>query len=236
MKLSRKTIEVFKYFSSLSPQILVREGNVLRARNGGKTISAKAVLEESFPQNFIIYSIPEFLKTINLFNEPDIEFNDTHLTIEEGALKVRYMYADEVLYKNAPANQDYEPANVGWSLSLDLSEDDLSNLQKAANVLSLDTISFTQDGIVLFSASNPGANNFKMGYTIAPDIKSVDRDSPDTFSINFPSESFNLFSGAYKAEFSCGTIVGEQSRTSLKLTNEEANVTVWLAATTGSIV
>lgn len=230
MKLSQKTIEVFKYFSTLSPSILVREGNVLRTRNQAKTISTKAELDESFPQEFVIYSIPEFLKTINLFNEPEIEFNDSHMIIQEGSLKVRYMYAAKELYQNAPENKDYVPSNVNWSMTINLSEEELNNIQKASNVLNLNTVSFTQDGILVYSDKNKDANNFKMNYKEFPSLLKIDTDYPKDFSINFPSVNFNLFSGEYEAEFSCS------SRTSVKLTNKEDNVVVWLAANPSSSI
>lgn len=230
MKLSQKTIEIFKYFSTLSPSILVREGNVLRTRNVSKTISTKAELTESFPKEFTLYSIPEFLKTINLFTEPDIEFLDTHMMIEEGALKVRYMYTPPELYQNAPENKDYVPTNVNWTMKLTLTEQELNNIQKSSNVLNLNTVSFTEEGILVFSDKNKDANNFKMAYQSKPELKDVSGKIPKKFSINFPSINFNLFTGEYVAEFSCS------NRTSVKLTNIQDAVTIWVAASPSSSV
>jgi hypothetical protein len=222
MKLSKKSIEVFKYFSTLSTSILVREGNVLRARNAAKTIATKAILDESFPEEFTIYSIPEFLKTVNLFNEPEIEFNGSHMVISEGQLKVRYMYADKELYKNAPNNEDFVPSDVSWGINLKLDDTELQNIQKAANVLNLNTVSFTQDGIVVYSDKNKDSNNFKMNYS--SDLVFTGGQHPEDFEINFPTTSLDVYTGKYSLEFFCS------KRTGVKLVNEDSSMTVWLAS------
>lgn len=227
MLLSQKTIEIFKYFSNISPSILVRSGNVLRARNAAKTILTKAVLEDSFPEDFVIYSIPEFLKTINLFNEPNIEFDSTHMLISEGGLKVRYMYSPIELYQNAPNDEDYNPEDINWSMKLTLEESDLANIKKASSVLNLNTISFTQDGIVVYKDKDKDSNNFKMQY---PSDVVYSGNSPEDFEINFPTESFDVYSGKYELSFFCS------KRSGVKMINEESNVTIWLASNPSSRV
>lgn len=227
MKLSSRSIEIFKYFSNLSPSILVRQGNILRARNSAKTILTKAVLEERFPEEFVIYSIPEFLKTINLFNEPSIDFNETHMLISEGGLKVRYMYSPKELYTNAPNDEDYTPTDVTWGMKLVLEESDLANIKKASGVLNLNTISFTQDGISVYQDKNKDGNDYKMEY---PDTVVYTGSAPDDFEINFPTESFDVYSGKYILEFFCS------KRSGVKMINEESNVTIWLASNPSSRV
>lgn len=227
MKLSAKTIDILKYYSTLSPSILIREGNVLRTRNQAKTIASKAILSESFPEEFVIYSIPELLKTLNLFNEPDIEFNQSHMVITEGSLKVRYMYSSTELYTNYPEDKDFVPSDVNWSMIVKLDKTELSNLQKASNVLNLNTVSFTKDGIVVYSDKNKDSNNFKMGYTVPLEFTG---DVPDLFEINFPSVNLDVYAGNYELDFFCGR------RSGVKLTNTEDAVTVWLASNPSSIV
>lgn len=227
MKLSQKTIEVFKYFSTLSPSILVREGNVLRARNGAKTIATKAVLDESFPVQFVIYSIPELLKTLSLFNEPEIEFNDTHMIITEGSLTVRYSYAAPELHTNIPSDDDYQPKDVKWELNTTLTLDELNNIQKASKILNLNTVSFTNENIVVYNDKNKDGNNFKMAYTSPLDFNG---DAPNKFEINFPTENLNVYDGNYDLSFFCS------QRTGCKLTNKEDNLTIWLASNPSSKV
>lgn len=227
MLLSQKTIEIFKYFSNLSPTILVRQGNILRARNGTKTILTKAVLDESFPEDFIIYSIPEFLKTINLFKEPNIEFNETHMLISEGGLKVRYLYSPMELYPDPPKNEDFTPSEINWGMKLTLDESDLANIKKASTVLNLNTVSFTQDGIVAYSDKNKDANNFKMDY---PNVPVYAGEHPEEFEINFTTESLDVCAGTYNFDFFCA------KRSGCKMTNSVDNLTIWLASNPSSRV
>jgi hypothetical protein len=227
MKLSKKTIDVFKYFSTISPSILVRQGNILRARNATKTIATKAILDESFPEEFIIYSIPEFLKTINLFNEPEIDFNGTHMIISEGQLKVRYKYTPPELYTNPPANEDFVATGVKWALNLKLDETELQNIQKASNVLNLNTVSFTESGIVVYNDKNKDGNNFKMEYSTP---LNYDGEHPETFQINFPTSNLDVYSGIYTFDFFC------RERSGVKLTNEDSSMTIWLASNPSTVV
>jgi hypothetical protein len=227
MILSQKTIEIFKYFSNLSPTILVRQGNILRARSVGKTILTKAVLDETFPEEFVIYSIPEFLKTINLFKEPNVEFNETHMLISESGFKVRYLYTPMELYPDPPKNEDFTPSDVNWGMSMELCESDLVNIKKASTVLNLNTVSFTQEGIVAYSDKDKDANNFKMDY---PSDVTYTGNYPDDFEINFMTESLDVYSGKYKLDFSCGR------RSSIKMTNEVDNLSIWIASNPSSRV
>ena len=227
MKLSAKSVEIFKYFSNLSPSILVRQGSILRARNMNKTILTKAVLDESFPEQFVIYSIPEFLKTLNLFTEPDIEFNENHMLISEAGLKVRYMYSSPELYQNFPDDNDFTPTEVTWGMQIKLDVNDLVNIKKASSVLNLNVVSFTQDGILVYSDKNKDANNFKMQYSSELNYTG---NRPEEFEINFPTESFDVYSGEYELDFFCS------KRSGVKLTNVLDNITIWLASSPSSRV
>jgi hypothetical protein len=108
-----------------------------------------------------------------------------------------------------------------------LDKTELTNIQKASGVLNLNTVSFTESGIVVYSDKNKDSNNFKMNYSTELEFSG---EKPDTFEINFPSANLNLFEGDYVADFFCS------KRTGVKLTNEVDGVSVWLAANPSSNV
>lgn len=227
VKLSKRTIDVFKYLSTISPSILIREGNVLRSRNAARTVLSRVEIDEEFPKEFLIYDIPSFLRVVNLFDSPDIEFFDTHMIISQDTAKIRYMYSAKELYPNPPGNEDYTPSNIDWSMNVFLEESNIENYLKAANVMNLDTISFTEAGIILFNSNDEDSNNFEVEYQNAI---ALEGDTPDTYSINFKTANFNVFEGDYSANFFCGAQVG------VALTSPDDKVKVWLSSLPSSQV
>ena len=65
MKLSSDTINLLKNFADINPNILVKEGNKLSTISTMKNILAEADISESFDQEFAIYDLPEFLRSID---------------------------------------------------------------------------------------------------------------------------------------------------------------------------
>jgi hypothetical protein len=131
------------------------------------------------------------------------------------------MYTNPELYTNAPPNEDFVATGVKWGLNLKLDETELQNLQKASNVLNLNTVSFTQDGIVVYRDNNKDSNNFKMNYSSPLQFSG---EHPETFEINFPTTNLDVYSGIYTFDFFC------RDRTGVKLSNEDQTMNIWLAA------
>ena len=94
MKLSKETIEVLKNFSSINQSIVIYKGNKLKTVNSLKNILAHYTTGESFPKDFAIYDLNEFLGLISIMAEPELTFNDTDVTVSSGSQKVKYYYAD----------------------------------------------------------------------------------------------------------------------------------------------
>ena len=60
MKLSQKTNEVLKNFSSINNSLLFNEGTVLRTVSPTKSVMGRAEVTESFPRQFAIYDLNQF--------------------------------------------------------------------------------------------------------------------------------------------------------------------------------
>ena len=63
---------------------LVKMGNKLATRNSVNSIQARAVVEETFPQQFAVYDLGQFLMLLSMSQTPDIEFHEKHLEIKHG--------------------------------------------------------------------------------------------------------------------------------------------------------
>ena len=83
MKISNDTRNVLKNFSTINSGIRVKSGNKLETISNMKNILAVATVNESFPQDFSIYNLPEFLGATSLLSDPEFEFGDTSLTVAD---------------------------------------------------------------------------------------------------------------------------------------------------------
>ena len=67
MKLSDKTVNLLKNFSNINQSILFKEGSKLRTISVMKNILAEAEVNESFPKDFGIYDLNQFLNGCLLY-------------------------------------------------------------------------------------------------------------------------------------------------------------------------
>ena len=76
MKLSEKTFNLLKNFSSINQSILFKEGNSLRTMSVMKNILAEVEIEEDFPKDFAIYDLVQFLnlKVHNITNIINVKY------------------------------------------------------------------------------------------------------------------------------------------------------------------
>ena len=98
MKISNKTVSLLQSFAQISSNLLVKPGKKVATRNAVNSIQARAVVDETFPQQFAIYDLNQLLSLISVSQNPDIEFGDKSLAIRsENGGEIEYFYADESL-------------------------------------------------------------------------------------------------------------------------------------------
>lgn len=194
MKISERTLNILKNFSTINSSILVHPGSRLSTMNiPGKSIFAKANVVEEFPEKFAIFELSKFLGVISLFKEPDFEFFDDHLKLTEGKNSTRYTYAAESTIA-APPNKDIVLPSV--DISFDISEKDLQTIQKAVSVLQVSNMSITgDDGTIYLKAvdnKNPNSDQYSMAVGV----------TDKTFNAIFKSEHLKFMPGDYKVSIS----------------------------------
>jgi hypothetical protein len=197
MKISPETLNILKNFSNINHSIVVKEGNVLRTMSPVKNILAKFTASESFPKDFALYELNEFLSGLTLFKEPDFDFdNNSYLTIKSGRSKVKYFYSDASVI-TAPPVKDIELPSV--DVEFELSDEVLASLLRASSVYQLPDLSLIGDGselnLVVRDKDNQTSNNFnvKVG------------DTNKTFTFNFKMENLKIVPDLYKV-VACSTV------------------------------
>ena len=83
MKISKKTIELLKNFANINPNLMIKQGNRLATITAHKNVMASVTVDESFPNDFGIYDLNEFLGAVSLFEDPDFAFSGTDVKIKQ---------------------------------------------------------------------------------------------------------------------------------------------------------
>lgn len=193
MKLSDKTLGILKNFSTVNQSILVKPGNVIRTISGARNVFAQATVEETFPAQFSIYELSKFLGALSLFKDPDIEFFDGHLKISEGKNFIRYTYADESMIVTPPDKAVELPSR---DIYFELTEKDLSTVQKALSVLQVPEMSVVgEDGTIYVKAinnKNPSSDHFSIAVGV----------TDKSFNAIFKAEYLKFLPADYKISIS----------------------------------
>ena len=194
MKLSKHTLNMLKNFSDINMSIEIKKGNILRTVSVQKNILAQAELEEEFPQDFAIYELNRFLGAVSLFDDPELTFNGKSTNIGTGRNSVDYVYCDPSMIVTPPENNITFPDP---EVKFTLTQDALSQVLKASNVLGTPEISVESDSgninIKALDVNNDSTDTF----TVALDEKSDSK-----FRFVFKTENMKMLPGNYDVEIS----------------------------------
>lgn len=163
MKISEKTINVLKNFSTINPSILIRPGNTLATLSPQKSIVAKATIDEEFPKQFAIYELAKFLGILSLFENPEFEFGESQVTIKQDKQAVSYTYADPIMIVSPPEKEIKFP-NPDYTFNL--SAADLSKTLRAVNVMQLPEVAIQGDGKQVFLKGTNSKNSTSDAFSI----------------------------------------------------------------------
>ena len=194
MKISDKTFDILKNFSSINPSISVKVGNTLRTVSEQKNILAQAVIDESFTKEFAIYDLNQFLGLASLFEDGDFAFGDSAVTISEGTNSSRYTYTDPSMVTAPPEKNLELPSR---EVLFRLFYADLKKVINAANQLSLPEIVVRgKDGhvhLVATDTKNPTSNEFSHDLRASTEA---------TYDFVFKVENFKFMAQDYDVSIS----------------------------------
>lgn len=192
MKISSKTVSLLQSFAQISPNLLVKAGNKLATRNAVNSIQARAVVEETFPQQFAIYDLTQLLTLLSLSQTPDIEFHEKHLEIKHGRWRHRFNYADESLV-TAPADN---PPQLEHLYSFKLTASDINMIVKTASVVSATMMNIvSKNGEVILSVNDPKNST-------AHSLTQPLGESDMSFDVKMAIDTFKIVPGDYTVHVS----------------------------------
>jgi hypothetical protein len=131
MQISKETLEVLHNFASINPNILIGPGQDLKTIAEAKNIMAQAHIPETFPVEFGIYDLNEFLAVIGLIQTPDLDFGGDKVIIKYDTSRVNYFYSEKTIL-TTPTKEITMPDP---ELSINITEDHINQIRKASAIL-----------------------------------------------------------------------------------------------------
>ena len=188
MKISNKTLSLLQSFAQISSNLLVKPGKKLATRNAVNSIQARAVVDETFPQQFAIYDLNQLLSLISVSQNPDIEFGEKSLTIRsENGGEIEYFYADESLVTAPNEN----PPQLEDVYTFKLTASDIQTIVKTASIVSATMLNIVSEkGKVTLSINDP-KNSTSHSY------KKPLGDSDSSFNVKMAIDSFKVVADEY---------------------------------------
>ena len=198
MNISKETLDVLQNFASINPNILINSGQDLKTIAEAKNIMAQAHVPETFPVEFGIYDLNEFLQVIGLIENPDLDFGGDRVVLKNGDIsRVNYYYSEKDIL-TTPTKEITMPDP---ELSINITEDHINQIRKASQVLGhselvicgikgqiraevydVNDMSSNAFSLVLDN-SNPCTNDFKFIFNI-PNLKLL----PGDYYVNISSK------------------------------------------------
>jgi hypothetical protein len=188
MQLSKDTIAIFKNFAGINGNLSIKAGNKLTTISAGKNIMAEAIVTESFPMDFGIYDLNEFLGAMSLFEAPELEFNNKFVSIKEGKNSVKYYAANQSVLTPVPVIKQFPQPDIEFDLPGSM----LTQIQRVSSILRVPDFSLVGDGstitVEVGDKSNPTGNTYES------DLGVTDK----TFKVNFKVENLKMINGDYR--------------------------------------
>jgi hypothetical protein len=208
MRLSKETFNILKNFAGINSNIMIQPGNVIRTKSLGNNIYAEAKVTEDFDATIPLWDLNQFLGVISMFNTPDLEFDETHVTISNGKSSITYHYAAASLLNVATKAPRMGDANVVF----DIGEQELYEVLKAASILQVDQLEIEADGDTVSISVLDSKQNTKNSFKI--DIPAITVNKATKGRINIAE--MKLIPGAYTVELT-DTVVSKFTHKTLDL-------------------
>ena len=159
-----------------------------------KNILATADVKEDFEQEFAIYDLPEFLRTLDLFETPTLKFNggsSVGISGKDGRSSSKYTFADKSVIV-APTKAISMPDT---DITFKFDKANLNRLMKGVVTLNLpdiEVIGCIKIKLVANDRKNKASNKFDI------EIGTTDK----TFKAYFKAENFKMIEDDYDVAIS----------------------------------
>jgi len=195
MNLSSDTISVLKNFSDINQNILIKSGNKVQTISTMKNILAEAEISEKFDSEFAIYDLPEFLRSVELFEKPELQFNggsNVKITDTNSKQSIKYFFADKSVIVSPTKNITMPDKEVTFTLKKEI----FAKLLKGVTTLNLPDVAVVGDGKNIILKATYKKNKSSNEYSL--NVGETDK----KFTAYFKAENFKMISDDYDVAIS----------------------------------
>ena len=188
MFLTSETVSVLKNFATINQSILIKKGKKLRSMSAMKNILVEADITEEINRDVAIYDLNQFLNAMSLVPGCELHLDDDSIEITDGTNSIDYRYSDPSVITAPPDKKLELPSQ---DVCVVLSEENLTNVKKAAAVLQIPDVSLVGNGqeivLTVRDKKNSGSNAYRI----------VVGETNHVFQFNLKVENLKLISGDY---------------------------------------
>lgn len=203
MKLSKETLALFKNYAGINSNLLLKTGNKLSTISSQKNVMSDVTVTETFPVEFGIYDLNEFLGAMSIFDDPELTFDVKVCKITQGNMSIKYFAADASVLTAPTKSITFPTAEINFELSNQM----LTMIQRTASVLKASDVSIVGEGgkitIVVGDKKNATGNSFQ------EPVGTTDKN----FKVNLKVENLKMIPGDYSVSVSSKKISRFQSST-----------------------
>ena len=229
MNLSNETVSVLKNFATINQNLVIKSGSSISTMSAMKNIVASAKVKETWPTDFAIYDLNEFLSALSLFEKPSLDLKDDFVVItEDGSNQsmagnhwpgkaLKYWYSDPSVVTTPTKEITMPECEVNFSLENDM----LSNVQKAAAVIGVpDMVLEAMDSGTALLKVTDKKNATANDYAVKVGVNNGDGKNL-SYKFWFKVENLKLLSGTYNVAIS--------SKNISHFVNANVDIKYWIA-------
>ncbi len=203
MKLSKDTLALFKNYAGINSNLLLKAGSKISTISAQKNVMSDVTVTETFPVDFGIYDLNEFLGAMSIFEDPELTFDSKVCKITQGNMSIKYFAADATVLTAPTKSITFPTAEINFELSNQM----LTMIQRTASVLKASDVSIVGEGgkitIVVGDKKNATGNSFQ------EPVGTTDKN----FKVNLKVENLKMIPGDYSVSVSSKKISRFQSST-----------------------
>ncbi len=203
MKLSKETLALFKNYAGINSNLLLKQGNKLATISSQKNVMSDVTVTETFPVEFGIYDLNEFLGAMSIFEDPELTFDGKVCKITQGNMSIKYFAADASVLTAPTKSITFPDAEINFELSNQM----LTMIQRTASVLKSSDVSIVgADGKVTILV---GDKKNATGNSFSEPVGETDK----SFKVNLKVENLKMIPGDYSVSVSSKKISRFKSST-----------------------
>jgi len=195
MQVSKQTIDILSNFSSINSSIMVNSGSKLQTISAMKNILAKGTINETFPNDFAIYDLNEFLSLVksNVFLGAEYNFDGEKVVLAKENARSKYFYADPSTVISPSATINMPDTDIIFEFT----QGNLNTVKSMSSILQKGDLKVTSDGniisLTVLDKTDPTTNSFTL------DVGDGDG---STYDMYFKVDNLKLFMGDYDVNIS----------------------------------